>query len=397
MKIALLGPSHPFRGGIVHFNSRLAEILQNKTQLDVDLFFWLKLYPSFLLPGSTSEYLDEKSAMTFSHAGLCILNYTNPMTWIDLVKYIRRGQYDLFITHWVHPVHFPVFKFLFAAIKLTTKTKICLIVHNCLPHERFSGDKALSRNLFNMVHRVIMHGNPETDLATRIGVDSQRLITAFHPLYNQFSPPDESRESIRHHLGLGSKVLLFFGFIRPYKGLDLLLKAFCELSPKYDDVSLLIVGEQFGCGAEHISEKDKFLNGRSPDDSIRSRIVWVDRYVANEEVGRYFTVADVLVAPYLSVTQSGPIQIAYAFDKPVIASDLPAFRECVSHGESGYLFERGNASDLARKIELFLGKPISSENVKFFRQKFGWDAYVELILGGRTLPVINRKPLSGTV
>lgn len=381
MKIALLGPSHPFRGGIVHFNSLLAEVLQNKTQLDVDLFYWSKPYPAFLLPGSSSDYLDEKSAVTFSRPGLRILNYTNPLTWINLVRYIKRGQYDLLITHWVHPVHYPVFKFLFTAIKLTTKTKICLIAHNCLPHERFFGDEALSRNLFNTADRLVMHGQPETDLAGKIGVDFHRLIKAFHPLYNQFSPPDESRESIRQSLGLRGRVLLFFGFIRPYKGLDLLLKAFCELSSKYNDLSLLIVGEQFGSGADQLSEKEKFLKGSSSNDVVKERVVWIDHYVANEEVGRYFTVADALVAPYLSVTQSGPIQIAYAFDKPVIASDLPAFRECVSEGESGYLFETGNASDLAKKIELFLEKPVVSEKVKHYRQKFGWDSYVDLILG----------------
>jgi glycosyltransferase involved in cell wall biosynthesis len=381
MKIALLGPSHPFRGGIVHFNSLLAEVLQKKTQLEVDLFYWSKPYPAFLLPGSSSDYLDGKSATTFFRPGLRILNYTNPLTWINLIRYIRRGQYDLFITHWVHPVHFPVFKFLFTAIKLTTKTKICLIVHNTLPHERFFGDKALSRNLFNTADRLVVHGSPEKDLAGRIGVDAHRMISAFHPLYNQFTVPDEARESIRKSLGLKGKVLLFFGFIRPYKGLDILLKAFCELSSKYDDLFLLIVGEQFGVREGQISEKEKFLHGCPPNDPVRKRVVWIDHYVANEDVGRYFTVADALVAPYLSVTQSGPIQIAYAFDKPVIASDLPAFRECVSEGESGYLFETGNASDLAKKIELFLEKPVGSEKVKHYRQKFGWDAYVDLILG----------------
>lgn len=381
MKIALLGPSHPFRGGIVHFNSRLAEVLQNKTQLEVDLFYWLKLYPAFLLPGSSSDYLDEKSAVTFSRPGLRIINYTNPLTWINLVRYIRCGQYDLFITHWVHPVHYPVFKFLFTAIKLTTKTKICLIVHNTLPHERFFGDEALSRNLFNTTDRLVVHGSPEMDLAKRIGVDSHRLIEAFHPLYNQFTVPDESRESIRQSLGLRGKVLLFFGFVRPYKGLDLLLKAFSELSQKHDNLSLLIVGEQFGSRVNQLSEKDKFLKGCSSNDSVRERVVWIDQYVANEEVGRYFTVADALVAPYLSVTQSGPIQIAYAFYKPVIASDLPAFRECVSEGESGYLFEKGNAGDLAKKIELFLQKPFDDEKIKQFRQKFSWDTYANLILG----------------
>jgi glycosyltransferase involved in cell wall biosynthesis len=382
MKIALLGPAHPFRGGIVHFNSLLAEVLQKKPLLNVDLFYWIKPYPYSILPGSLSDFLDETSSLTFHHPGRHILSYTNPLTWYNLIKILRHGKYDIFITHWVHPIHFPVFKILFTAIRLLTKTKIYLIVHNSLPHERIFGDAAISRNLFNMTHRLVMHGQPETDKVKQLGVDSHRLITVFHPLYDQFHPPDETRESIRQSMGLGNRVLLFFGFIRPYKGLELLLKAFCELASKYPDVSLLIVGEQFGRNTGQVSEKDKFISA-TVNDPLRSRIVWIDRYVANEEVSRYFSVADALVAPYLSVTQSGPLQIAYAFDKPVIASDLPAFRECVSHGESGYLFSTGDARDLTEKMELFLNKPVTAEQVRRYRRQFSWDRYVDMVLYAR--------------
>ena len=383
MKIALLGPGHPSRGGIVHFNSRLAMALQGRQELNVDLFYWSKPYPFFLLPGSAGDYMDEQSSTTFHEPGLRILSYTNPLTWGALIARLRRGRYDMFITCWVHPVHFPVFKVLFAAIRLLTKTKICLIVHNCLPHEHLPGAAFMSRSVLKMAHRLVLHGGPEADQAKSIGLKNQDMITAFHPVYDQFALSAEPRESIRRSLGLREKVLLFFGFVRPYKGLECLLSAFCDLASRYPDVSLLVVGEHFHPEKGEVCAKDRLLSHLSPSDPIRSQIVWIDRYVANEEVGRYFAVADALVAPYLSVSQSGPLQIAYAFNKPVIASDLPAFRECVSHGESGYLFSTGDTRDLKEKMELFLNKPIAAEQVRRYRQRFSWDRYVDMVLNPR--------------
>ena len=160
------------------------------------------------------------------------------------------------------------------------------------------------------------------------------------------------------------------------------MEAFCKIASRNPDVSLLVVGEDFYKKGK-ARAKDRLLNHLSANDPVRSQIVWIDRYVANEEVGRYFAVADVLVAPYLSATQSGPLQVAYALDKPVIASDLPAFRECVSNGESGYLFSTGDAHDLTEKIELFLQKPITDEKVRRYRQRFNWDSYVDMVLYSR--------------
>jgi glycosyltransferase involved in cell wall biosynthesis len=141
-----------------------------------------------------------------------------------------------------------------------------------------------------------------------------------------------------------------------------------------------VVGEQFHETQGKNPENDPLLRNLPLDDPIRKQIVRIDRYVANEEVGSYFSVADVLVTPYLSVTQSGPLQVAYAFDKPVIASDLPAFRECVSHGESGYLFSTGDARDLEDKMELFMNQPVDSGQVRQYRWRFSWERYIELML-----------------
>lgn len=380
MKIALLGPAHPFRGGIVHFNSRLAVALKNRPELEVNLYYWSKVYPAFLLPGSALARLDNHSSLTFHQPGLRVLSYTNPLTWASLTGHLLRGRYDLFITHWVHPVHYPVFKCLFAAMRLLTKTKICLIVHNTLPHEPFPGDLEMTRSVFKMAHRLILHGKSEVQQAIDMKLPSDNIITAFHPIFDQFTGTFESQESIRQHLGLRKKVLLFFGFIRPYKGLEHLIEAFSALASRYPDVSLLIVGEHFMREKQEAAAQVKLLSHLSPDDPVRAQIVWIDRYIPNEEVGRYFLAADVLIVPYLSVTQSGPLQVAYAFDKPVIASNLPAFQECVEVGQSGYLFLTGSVSDLSKKIELFLNKPVSAEQVRRFRQKFSWESYVDRML-----------------
>lgn len=383
MKIALLGPAHPHRGGIVHFNSRLAEALRSRQELSVDLFYWSKPYPEFLMPGGIVPN-DEASRLSFERPGKRFLSYTDPLSWWRLIRQLKQGRYDLFITHWVHPVHFPVLKSLFTAIRLFMKTEVGLIVHNSLPHERFAGDALITCNALQMAHRIVMHGRPEAAQAREIGVCRPKMITAFHPIYDQFPLPVESRETIRFELGLRARVLLFFGFIRPYKGLEILLAAFGRLAPRYPDLSLLLVGETFH-GKREEAEKHDIFRHLSVADSVRSQIVWINRYVPNEAVGRYFTVADVLIVPYLSVTQSGPLTIAYAFDRPVIASDLPAFRDCVCEGESGHLFQVGNSLDLEDKIESFLKTPIAAQQIRHYCQQFSWDRYVNMLMGWEKL------------
>ena len=183
----------------------------------------------------------------------------------------------MFNGYWVHPVHFPVFKTLFTAIRLLTKTKICLIVHNCLPHEHLPGAVFMSRSVLRMAHRLVVHSEAETQQAKRIGLAANDLVTAFHPLYDQFVLPAEPTDSIRRSLGLRKRVLLFFGFIRPYKGLECLLDAFCNLASRYPDVSLLVVGEHFNPKKGDGRGKDRLLSHLPPDDPVRRQIVWIDQ------------------------------------------------------------------------------------------------------------------------
>lgn len=366
-KIAQLGPAHPHRGGIVHFNNRLAQTLQTRQDVEVHQYFWSKPYPESLLPGPASDWLDQKSRVTFQVPGQHILSYTDPWSWWKLLRHMRSDGCEILVTHWVHPVHFPVFLFLFAAIRYLTDIKIHLIVHNVIPHEIFIGAIPMTKIIMNMAHHVIVHSSAEYDLMINTLKIKKNIKVSFHPLYD-FFPGNKNVENIRKKLNLKNKIFLFFGFIRPYKGIECLISAFEILLKKHNNISLLIVGENL----YSVNLHDRI--------NTNENITHIDAYVPNEDVELYFSIADALVAPYLQTSQSGPVHIASAFGIPVIASDLPAFRECVVHGVTGYLFNPGDPEELAKTMEHFLGQTWDSNLIRAHGRRFDWDRYVEILL-----------------
>jgi glycosyltransferase involved in cell wall biosynthesis len=374
--IAQLGPAHPNRGGIVHFNNRLALALQQRSDLNVRQYFWSKPYPELLLSGPASEWLDHQSRETLQVPGLRILSFTNPLSWWSFLRRIRRDGCDILVTHWTHPIHFPVFAVLFTVIRLFTNIRIHLIAHNVMPHEKIIGAAWMARTVMNLAHVVIVHSAAEHDVATKhLGI-SGKVRKSFHPVYDFFNMT-EKKEQIRGKLKIESHVFLFFGFIRPYKGIDCLIDAFEILQKKRNDVSLLIVGKNM--------YKKNSVFGRGKDNVTRSinaneKIIHIDEYVPNEDVGSYFSIADALVTPYHEASQSGPVQIAHALGKPVIASDLPAFRECLEQGVSGRLFKPGDSEALAETMDNFLRHPPGPDDRRPHSLRPGWDRYVEILL-----------------
>jgi len=371
LKIAQLGPAHPYRGGIVHFNNALAQAFAGRGDVETDQYFWSKPYPKSLLPGTRDYWLDTKSCINFQVDGKSILNYTNPLTWLKLARHLHKGNYDLFITHWVHPIHFPVLFFLFLILKFNLKLKIILIVHNVRPHENFIGHKTLFKIIAKFAHKIIIHSSGEFQKSKKLNIEDKKIKLLFHPTYDIFKKIDYCKAS-SSNIPRGKKIFLFFGFVRPYKGLNNLITAFKILLSKRDDVLLLIVGENF-CHNFCSKQKEKNI-------FKTKNIVHIDRYVTNEEVGSYFENADALVVPYVEASQSGPIQIAYAFNKPVIASNIPAFRDCVEPGTSGYLFEAGNCTDLVNAMEHFLDNPIDPKLIEEYRKRFTWGRYTDAII-----------------
>lgn len=375
--IAQLGPAHPNQGGIVHFNNRLALALKARQDLEVHQYFWKKPYPECLLPGPASTWLDTRSRISFQVPGQPILNYANPWTWLDLAKRIHADGCRVLVTHWVHPVHFPVYLTLFTAIRCFTDIKIHLIVHNARPHETFLGAMPMTKTIMNLAHRVIVHSSSDFDMAVNKFKIKQKTRLSFHPVYDFFQVT-ENICKIRENLNLKRNVFLFFGFIRPYKGLDYLIQAFDIFCKSNHDTSLLIAGKSL--------HQNKYSSLCTESNSLLEKIkenkniVQIDEYIPNEEVGNYFSIADALIAPYIQTSQSGPVHIASAFGKPVIASDLPSFRDCIEPGVTGCLFKPGDPHDLACAMEHALKHTWDPVRIQEHGKLFDWERYVHILL-----------------
>ena len=327
-----------------------------------------------LLPAPPAKWLDTESRKTFEVRGSHILSFSNPLTWFRLAKRIRRQQFDFLITHWVHPVQFLALFPFFLILKILTKTKIILITHNILPHERFFGSGIFLKIISLFTKKLVIHSSSEILKAEKINLPKNKILSSFHPIYDIFFE-EKKYDTDKNYLPNGDKIFLFFGFIRPYKGIEILLDAFKIIQNKHKNISLFIVGENF-------NQKNSAIAKKINSFSDNSKIFFIDQYIPNEDVGHYFHMADVVVLPYLEATQSGPLQIAYAFDKPVIASDLPAFRDCVENGISGYLFKPGDSEGLAQAMLMFLEKPLNQQDVRSVRRRFNWDKYVQILLDG---------------
>ena len=247
--------------------------------------------------------------------------------------------------------------------------------HNVFPHERFPMDKTLAKTTLRKGNCFIVQSSQdEEDLKTII--PNANYIRAVHPTYNAFKMQDLSMQESRKLLGISEdeKVLLFFGFVRKYKGLDYLIKAMPEIKKNLSNVKLLVVGD-FGDDKE---DYIKLIN----DGDVAGQIEIHDGYIPDKEVEKFFAASDVVVLPYVSATQSGIVQIAYGFDKPVIATNVGGLPDVVTDGKTGYLVEAENPEKLAEAVCRFYegnNKERFQAGVKEEAYRFSWDRMVENI------------------
>ncbi len=374
MRIALIGPSYPFRGGIAHYTTVLLQALNKKhTAL---LFGFKRQYPELFFPGKTQK--DESQApFTAEHCHLS-LDSINPVSWWQTYRRIRQFNPDMVLLCWWHPFFSPCYAALSHLLSQHGEIPCYFLCHNVLPHEQSMLDKCATRLAFAYSSGFIVHARQQArQLKT---ISSCRTLINPHPNYDCFTASQRySRQEARRLLRLANKkVVLFFGLIRNYKGLQFLLQAMQQL-PK--DYHLLLVGEFY----------EPFEIYRPAIDELRARrcLTLVDRYVANEEVELYFKAADVLAAPYTDATQSGVIQIAYSFNLPVIATRVGGLPEIVMDGETGYLMEPKSSTALVEGIDKFFRQQDRTrfkQAIKRRQYLFSWEHMVSTIeqLSGRT-------------
>jgi len=370
MRIVILGSAHPLRGGgIASFNERLAQALQDEGH-DVDIYSFSLQYPGFLFPGR-SQFTDEPAP-----AGLRIFSRVHslhPLNWIKVGRELRKAGYDLLIVRYWMPFFAPCLGTIQQIARKNGKTKVICIADNIVPHEKRPGDGWLTRYFLNRVDACLTMSRSVLNDLRAIRPDLPAVHSP-HPLYDNYGEKMD-KCAARSALGLPpeGKIILFFGFIRKYKGLDILLEAMADPRVRELGVRLLVAGEYYGDKARYEAIIDRF--------GLRPEVTMHTDFIPNDRVAAYFSAADCVALPYRSATQSGITQVACHFSLPMIATDVGGLPEVVRDGETGYLCQPV-PTDLADAIVRFCTEKkerIFAHNMETEKKKYSWEAFAERI------------------
>lgn len=375
MRIVIVSTAFPLRGGIAHYVSLLRDHLAGRH--DVSIITFKRQYPRLLFPGKSQE---EKGDMSGERPNPQIIDTMNPLTWFKAGRMAAAQKPDLLIFKYWMPFFAPAFGTIARVAKKRSSCKVLYICDNVLPHERTPIDKALTSWVLKTGDFfVVQSKSVEKDLLSVIESPSYKLVP--HPVYEIFGPKIDKSEA-RRKLGLeeGDHIALFFGYVRKYKGLHVLLDAVKEAESD-SALKLVVAGEFY--------EDEKPYREQIESLGIGDRVKLFSDYIPNEEVATYFSAADVVVLPYIDATQSGIAQIAYNFDKPVIATEAGGLSETVIHEKTGLIVPSGSAAALAGAItKFFAGNlgPVYSVNAADAKKYYSWDTLVtsieQLVTGG---------------
>ncbi len=373
MKIAMIGPAHPFRGGLAAYNERLVKELQDQGHR-VDLYTFTLQYPSLLFPGKT-QYSAEPAPTDINI--IPAVNSVNPLNWLSVGNRIKNADYDLVLIRFWLPFMGPCFGTILRRVKRNRKTTVLAIIDNIIPHESRPGDTVFAHYFCGPVDGfVAMSQAVIKDLKSFVG--NKPVVYSPHPIFDNFGAAIP-REKALATLGLNpaNQHMLFFGLIRDYKGLDLLLEAYAESRFRNAGIKLIVAGE--------------FYVDRTPYDALidqhnlRDEIKFVDRFIQDSEVATFFSAADLIVQPYKTATQSGVTQIAYHFNKPMIVTDVGGLAEMCPDGRVGYVVPPEPAA-IANAIFRFFNDTdrVAMEAIIVEeKEKYGWGVMVERLLGLR--------------
>ncbi len=376
-KLVLIGPIYPYRGGIAHFSDTMYWGLQARGHT-VEAITFTRQYPELLFPGKT-QY--ETGPVENPVPSQRYLDSINPWSWYTTARHVARQTPDVVIFQYWMPFFAPSLGRIAKKVK-RGGAKVLVIVHNAIPHERRPGDLLLSRSFLKMADGcIVMSEAVARDLAT-LGVDAP-VRQVVHPIYDIFGA-SVPREEARVQLGLAptSPVLLFFGFIRAYKGLQVLLESMPRIVDALPDVRLVVAGEFYEDAAPYQALIDQH--------GLRDHVLLHAHYIPNTDVPRYFGAADVVVQPYVTATQSGVAQIAFHFGKPAIITDVGGLAEVVPHNVAGLVVPPQDPDALAAAVVRFFEEQMAERltaGVQQEKKKYSWDRLYEAI---ETLPYFQQ-------
>ncbi|MBI9032453.1 glycosyltransferase family 4 protein [bacterium] len=365
MKIAFLGPAYPLRGGIAQFMAILAKKLQERGH-EIKVFSFKKQYPKIIFPGKEQI---EKSKMVIDLPIESYLIPYNPLTYNRTVREIIKFQPDLLILKYWIPFFAPAFGYIVSKLKRKSKIKVIYNIDNIDFHEKWVGGDILTKYAFRKADFFITMSDSVDKSLFKLfpKLAKDRVVKINHPTYDFYASEQKNNFEFQYNL-------LFFGYIKPYKGLDTILEAMPIVLNMIPQLKLTIAGEVYGDDSPYLDIIKKY--------SLEKNVILHDKYITNEEVKEFFLTADVCVLPYKQATQSGIIQLSYAFGVPVIATAVGGIPEVIQEGKTGSLVLADNPKALAKAILDFYETFDLKESYQYILQensKYSWQPFIEVI------------------
>ncbi len=367
MKIAFLSPFYPFRGGIAQFSDSLYLALAGNNE--VKAFTFTRQYPGLLFPGKTQYVSDSDTNRNIPVTR--VLDSINPFTWNRTAKEIIKFSPDIVLISYWMPFFAPAFGKIAGLLK-SKGIKVLGLMHNVIAHEKRLGDEALTKYFFNRCDGfVLLNRTSEKDLL-KLKPDAKYIIHS-HPLYDHYGKKiDKSAAMKKLAIPGGKKVILFFGFIRDYKGLDLIIESMKNMNDEY---LLLIAGEVYG----NFSKYDELIKRSGVKEKINLQV----RYIPENEIPVFFSAADVCVLPYRTATQSGIVGIAYHFDLPVIVTNVGGLAEMVEENKTGLILNDVTPDGLSKILKKYFEEDLKNRFITFinnYKTEHSWQKLADAVL-----------------
>lgn len=366
--IIIIGPAYPLRGGLATFNQRLAKEFLDEGY-DCSIYSFSLQYPSFLFPGTT-QFSSEPAP-----EGLKIvskINSVNPLSWVTVGNELKKLKPDIIVVRYWLPFMGPALGKILRTVRKNHHTKIIAITDNILPHEKRPGDIAFTKYFLKSPHAFItMSEKVMNDL--RKFEKTKQAKQVLHPLYDNFGGIISKQEARTHlQLNQDEKIILFFGFIRKYKGLDILLEAMADERIRSSNIKLLVAGEFY--------EDEKSYKELIDKLHISGSLILKTNFISDGEVKYYLCAADAVVQPYRNATQSGVTPLAYHFEKPMIVSNVGGLPTLVPHEKVGLVAEPDPTSIADAILRFYeLGADYFIPHLRVEKQKYSWQNLIKTI------------------
>ncbi len=366
-KVIIVGPAFPLRGGIANFNEALCRAM-NTSGIDAKIISFSLQYPGFLFPGKT-QYDTGKGPQDIIIETK--INSINPLNWLRVARQIKQEQPDYVVFRYWLPFMGPCLGTIVKQIKKGTKIKTIAILDNLIPHEKRFGDIAFTKYFVKHCDGFIaMSASVLNDLQSFVITNKKTFLP--HPIYDIFGEKASKAEALKHlHLDSNDKHILFFGFIRKYKGLDLLLEAMADARIRQIGLKLIVAGEYY--------EDAAYYNTIISKNNLENSVILKTEFIPSEEVRYYFCAADMVAQPYRTATQSGVTQIAYHFEKPMLVTNVGGLPEIVPHNKVGYVTEVSSKAIADAIVDFYVNdkEELFTQNTIIEKQRFKWSSFVQ--------------------